>query len=596
MMRLEEPLTYPRLMALYAASALIALLCVAAPAQAANPKCFGQEPTIVGTPGNDNLRGTAHADVIVGLAGNDRIDGLRGDDMICGGHDFVPGDVLRGGAGSDRLSGGRGYERFYGGAGDDVIHVRCADCFDPDGDVWQIVYGGDGDDRIYGSKERDEIHGGDGRDRIVGRGSLYEGLEGPDLLFGDGGDDRIITGPPDRHFHSSTDAFVNGGAGDDRMRVLYEAATLVGGPGNDRYINAGRCCSTASFSRSEAPVVVDLVNGTATGEGNDVLENFDTVVGSSHDDTIVGNDLSNWLQGGAGNDTITAGRDDDRIDGGAGTDTIGGGDGDDMVSGDAGNDALSGDAGVDEVSYSSAQTSVTVDLGAGSASGGNGDDTLTGFEDVTGSGEGGDHLIGDGGPNRIRSSSFDAATPDLVEGRGGDDALDLTYSGPGSRAEGGVGNDTVTGPGLLNGVILNGGDGDDLVINGAGNDTLDGGAGIDTVDFARDYACAGSSCGPSATAVEVDLAAGFARSRTSDEQDSVAGFENVNGTLSRDLISGDAGANVISGAGDADQLFGADGDDTLDGGDDGRREGDLTNGGNGFDVCTRAEEKIDCEA
>jgi RTX calcium-binding nonapeptide repeat (4 copies) len=57
---------------------------------------------IVGTPGNDTLRGGAHADTIYGKAGNDR---------------------LFGGAGNDNLVGGLGNDRLVGGVGADVL--RC---------------------------------------------------------------------------------------------------------------------------------------------------------------------------------------------------------------------------------------------------------------------------------------------------------------------------------------------------------------------------------------------------------------------------------------------------------------------------------------
>ena len=73
--------------------------------------CLGVPATIVGTPGNDILRGTPGDDVIVGLAGNDVIDGRGGDDRICGGDG---NDVIQGGAGSDRVDGG---------AGNDVINM-----------------------------------------------------------------------------------------------------------------------------------------------------------------------------------------------------------------------------------------------------------------------------------------------------------------------------------------------------------------------------------------------------------------------------------------------------------------------------------------
>ncbi|WP_432561266.1 ExeM/NucH family extracellular endonuclease [Kineococcus sp. SYSU DK003] len=91
------------------------------------PTCQGLEATIVGTGGDDVLRGTNGADVIVGLGGDDVITGGNGDDVVCGGDgdDRISGgngnDVLLGGAGEDRLAGDNGSDELYGGAGEDVL-------------------------------------------------------------------------------------------------------------------------------------------------------------------------------------------------------------------------------------------------------------------------------------------------------------------------------------------------------------------------------------------------------------------------------------------------------------------------------------------
>jgi uncharacterized repeat protein (TIGR01451 family) len=90
------------------------------------PTCGGQEATIVGTEGDDQLTGTKKQDVIVSLGGNDTIFGLAGDDLICafGGDDLLKGgdgnDALRGGGGADRLGGGAGADGLRGGAGADT--------------------------------------------------------------------------------------------------------------------------------------------------------------------------------------------------------------------------------------------------------------------------------------------------------------------------------------------------------------------------------------------------------------------------------------------------------------------------------------------
>ena len=112
---------------------------------ATTPTCAGRPATIVGTPGDDTLRGTSRADVIVGAAGDDTIRAGRGNDIVCagGGRDSVDG-----GAGRDRLHGGAGPDRLRGGAGRDRLS------------------GGPGRDRLRGGAGADRCGGGAGRDRV----------------------------------------------------------------------------------------------------------------------------------------------------------------------------------------------------------------------------------------------------------------------------------------------------------------------------------------------------------------------------------------------------------------------------------------------
>ena len=151
------------------------------------------------------------------------------------------------------------------------------------------------------------------------------------------------------------------------------------------------------YTGSATAVVVDLTAGTGTGEGFDSVLNCDDINGSDHGDTLNGNGNDNWIYVGNGNDTV---------DGLAGEDTY--------------------DAGA-------AETGVTVDLGAGTSTGGSGTDALSHIEDVSGS-----------------------SSDDTLTGSSGDN-------------------------------IIYGVDGNDKMSGGAGNvdgaDSFDGGGGIDTVDY-----------------------------------------------------------------------------------------------------------------
>jgi Ca2+-binding RTX toxin-like protein len=154
------------------------------------------------------------------------------------------------------------------------------------------------------------FHGGDGSDVITG-GSLN------DIIFGDAGSDRLI-----------------GGAGDDTLSGGIGNDTLIGGPGNDM-LDGGAGIDTVDYGAAAAAVTVDLGLGTATGEGNDTLLNFEIVKGSRFNDIITGDAGDNTLSGSSGNDILH---------GGAGNDTLSGGSGTDQLFGDAGNDTLTWDS------------------------------------------------------------------------------------------------------------------------------------------------------------------------------------------------------------------------------------------------------------
>jgi Ca2+-binding RTX toxin-like protein len=187
--------------------------------------------------------------------------------------------------------------------------------------------------------------------------------------------------------------------------------------------NAG---NTASVTHSYT-VKACTISGTS---GNDSLKGTsraDVICGLGGNDTIQGLDGNDLLQGGEGGDTLVGGPGDDTQDGGLGTDT----------------GSFSGTA------------AVVASLAAGTASG-QGSDTLTAIENLTGS-SANDTLTGDNGPNKL-------------DGSGGNDTQSA-----------GAGNDNVIGgKGADN---LFGEDGDDTVNSKdsvKGNDSLDGGPGTDT--------------------------------------------------------------------------------------------------------------------
>ncbi|MEO6279813.1 PA14 domain-containing protein [Roseateles sp.] len=291
--------------------------------------------------------------------------------------------------------------------------------------------------------------------------------------------------------------------------------------------------------------------------------------------------LGDIIDGGAGNDTINGLVGADRLSGGAGNDTLDGGAGSDWLLGGEGADKLVGGTGNDTASYEGSPGGVTVDLAAGTASGGDADgDTLDGIENLSGSG-GADVLRGDGDANRLDGGAGD----DMLEGRGGADALvggagtdTAVYSGSsagvtvdlasgtgkGGEAEGDtlaqienlIGSehdDTLRGDALAN--VLQGGAGDDLLEGRGGADTLQGGAGNDTASYA-------------ASAAGVNVSLGTGQGSGGDATgDRLQDIENLTGSGLNDLLIGDAGINKLDGGAGDDELEGGEGADALTGGD-----------------------------
>lgn len=301
---------------------------------------------------------------------------------------------------------------------------------------------------------------------------------------------------------------------------------------------------------------------------------------------------------GGGTATVTVtinGEDtDDTVVGDGGANVLDGGDGDDTVSGGAGNDTLGGGAGTDTVDYSGAASGVIARLNAGLASndGDGGSDTLSGFENVTGSAFN-DTLLGAAGANVLSGG----AGQDYLIGLGGNDVL-YGGSGAANQLQGGTGDDiyfaqandtivefageghdivfttqarlvlaanledlTYAGGGAFTGVgngennAITGGVGDDILSGRGGDDVLDGGDGTDTADYSQ-----------ASTGVVASLADGVASDDGDGGSDTFNGIENLLGSAGDDVLTGDAGANILDGGDGYDVLVGGGGVDVLRGG------------------------------
>ena len=540
---------------------------------------------VIGSSQNDWIRGNVWVNRLTGGAGNDTIMG--------GGGSASDGDILRGGAGNDSLYGGQGddtleggpgADRLFGGSDSDTISYESsksgveirlrnghASGGDAQGDVYKDVEhvigsayndklsgshrpatgsaragdntlrGGRGNDQLYGGSGNDRLYGDDGNDRIFGGDdddALYGGngndwLQGgrdADLLEGGDGDDNLYGGAPTPYAGSAgredrdtlkggkgNDILV-GGAGDDTLEGGEGNDTLLSGPGADR-LDGGAGEDTVSYADSDEKVRVDL---TVTGFGGaaadpqnpsdadgDGFMGIENVIGSRRGDTITGDGNNNKIWAGAGYDVINAAGGDDLIEGGDGGDTIDGGPGEDTLSYERSNDRVR------------VQLDATAQTSTGNEDGHAEGDRITNIENIIG-------------------SNYD----DRIIARGSD--TNLLF--------GGRGNDR----------IIAGG-GDDLVMGGPGADTLDGdensyqsaprdsdtlsyvtSRGGVTINLSNQYSSAADPSGHYATGSGGDASG-----------DKFRGFENIQGGMGSDRLTGDQHNNT---------LWGGPGPDTLNGG------------------------------
>ena len=295
----------------------------------------------------------------------------------------------------------------------------------------------------------------------------------------------------------------------------------------------------------------DLVNDfLASG-----LDLFDTIDGRALNDTVTYNLPGSATSGVFVDLSITGfqntgGSNYDRL---INIENVTGSNFNDNISGNSGNNILNGGAGFDTVSYLNAGAAVTVSLSIVVAQNtiGAGTDTLSNFENLTGSNFA-DTLTGNLGNNVLvgglgNDSLRGTAGSDLLDGGGGSDTADYSLLGSPITlgAFGSVtkttGVDTLVG---IETIIGSNGVGDTINLSGAiapatGTTTILNGLGLGSVNIA------GGS----------PLPLNFAISK----------FENVIGSNFADTITGDGNNNHLKGGGGQDTITGGLGKDTLSG-------------------------------
>ncbi|MDJ0908260.1 MAG: filamentous hemagglutinin N-terminal domain-containing protein [Woeseiaceae bacterium] len=282
----------------------------------------------------------------------------------------------------------------------------------------------------------------------------FENLEGL------GGNDRF-------NLNATLTGDVDGDGGDDTFDLSGggSAGSYTGDAGNDTLIGGAGA---------------DIFNVTAANNGDlngTTFTGMENLTGGAGADTFNFNaGLSGTASGGAGDDTFA-------INNGGFVGAIDGG----------GEDTAAGD----EVTYAGSTGPVVADIGL-----------FTDVETLTGSGDAGDVLSGDGNGNSFVVAGANSGTVDGINfsgfenlaGQGGDDTFTLNAGGSVSTIDGGAGSDeiignngantfsvTVADGGVANGIafanvenLTGGNTADTFTFNAGLSGTADGGAGDDT--------------------------------------------------------------------------------------------------------------------
>lgn len=522
-------------------------------------------------------------DTLFGGAGNDSLFGHAGGDVLFGGSG---NDSLDGGLGADRMSGGSGNDTYIvdtvgdviteiAGGGTDTVRTRIAFSLEPEwaAEIERVTYIGTTAAALTGNaRDNVLISLGAGADTLSGG-------TGNDVLDGGRGNDRLV-----------------GGLGDDTYVVTAGDIVIENA---DEGRDTLRGTVTSLSAAGLAGTVENLVH---TGTAATALR------GNALDNVIVGGRGANTISGLDGADVIAGGAGADRILGGAGADRIFGG----AIAGlaigavrtnDTSRDRLEGGAG-DDVYVLSDTLDLVVELANG------GTDTIlssvsnglaryafvealvlengTAAFSATGSTRG-DILVGNDRDNAVSGG----AGNDVLSGWGL-----LSGTGAADVLRGGDGNDTLVAvpPGnvAISAVVdMDGGAGNDLYLIGAGLGL--GGSDAGGTDAAVIF---GRAAGPVLAGVEVIHLFGAGGSRDAAALAALAALRGTLGTVAAfdpavlglglaatgndldNLMFGNAAANTLSGGAGDDALLGADGADLLTGGSG----TDTLSGGEGNDT------------
>jgi Ca2+-binding RTX toxin-like protein len=475
--------------------------------------------------GNDTFYGGSGNDTLYGEQGSDTLDGGSGDDSYVF-HTWAQSriqTIVEGsGSGTDTLDFSNfttGLNMALGIGLSQPIDSYLGVTLSGSANNLENLYGGSGNDSLYGNTLNNVIKGNGGNDTLGGETYSFLG-SGSDTLEGGNGDDTYV-------FAESTST---------------HSATIVEGS------SAGTDTLDFSSFSADVNVALGIAFGQPVGSYFSVTlsgsaYNIENLNGGSGNDSLYGNTLNNVIKGNGGNDTLGG---ETYAFLGSGSDTLEGGGGDDTyffaesTSTHSATIVEGSSAGTDTLDFSNFTADVNVALGIAFGQ------PVGSYFSVTlsGSAYNIENLYGGSGDDSLYGNTLN----NVIKGNDGNDTLGgETYAFLGS------GSDT-----------LEGGNGDDTYSFAASTSTrsatiVEGAsAGTDTVDFSA-FSTAVTASLNTTSGQSVDAYLTLTLSSTST-------FENLFGGSGNDTLTGNALDNHLKGNDGDDTIYGLDGDDILDGG------------------------------
>jgi len=343
---------------------------------------------VVGTPYNDELRGSSGADILDGKDdnGQDTLSGGGGSDTYLfgrnSGRDYIndryysynsqtgnwaytPEDGVDVVMFDDDVAVADLYvDPFYRGigiAGSDVFlaqwdgieefHFADGTIWDQAAIAWFMMAPTEGDNLLKGTSGDDVIEGLGGNDELYG-------YDGNDILHGGAGDDRLYGGGGNdllRYQVGGGVDYIAWGEGFDVLEFgpgISSSDVVAGRVGNTLHLavegtdDAVAIDGAFSYDETDPALNLEVIELIRFADGAEMtLEEFVP-------NAMSGNDASQYIIGTTGSDVIDAKRGDDKVMGFGGDDDLRGGAGQDELNGGTGNDFLQGGDGNDSYIFS----------------------------------------------------------------------------------------------------------------------------------------------------------------------------------------------------------------------------------------------------